>query len=51
MSNSQAGVTANFPAAMDEAARHMGYVIKKCVDEHITTIESTQEQKTTGWMK
>ncbi|NKB96949.1 MAG: NAD(P)-binding protein [Pseudomonadales bacterium] len=43
MSNSQAGFTTNFPHAMDEAARHMGYIIKKCADENITTIEPTQE--------
>lgn len=43
MSNGQAAFTTNFPHAMDNAARHMSYIIGKCFDERITSIEATQE--------
>ena len=43
MSNGQAAFTTNFPHAMDNAAQHMSYIIGKCFDEHITSIEATQE--------
>ena len=43
MSNGQAAFTTNFPHAMDASAKHMGYILNKCRDEHITTIEPTQE--------
>lgn len=43
VSNSQAAFTTNFPHAMDEAARHIGYVIGKCYAEGINTIEASQQ--------
>ena len=43
MSNSQAAFTTNFPHAMDASAKHIGYILNKCRDENITTIEPTQE--------
>ena len=43
MSNSQAAFTTNFPHAMDESAKHFGYILKKVYDENVTTIEPTQE--------
>lgn len=42
MSNSQAAFTTNFPHAMDEAAKHMGYIMKKCEEENISAIEPSQ---------
>ena len=43
MSNSQAAFTTNFPHAMDESAKHFGYILKKVYDENVTTIEPTEE--------
>jgi cation diffusion facilitator CzcD-associated flavoprotein CzcO len=43
ISNSQAGFTTNFPHAMDNAARHIGYILNRAADEQATTIEPTQE--------
>ena len=43
MSNSQAAFTTNFPHAMDESAKHFGYILQKVYDENVTTIEPTQE--------
>ena len=43
MSNSQAAFTTNFPHAMDASAKHIGYILNKCRDENITTIEPTEE--------
>ncbi len=42
MSSSQAGFTTNFPHAMDEAAKHMSYVITECDAREIAAIEPTQ---------
>ncbi|MFU8814403.1 MAG: flavin-containing monooxygenase [Pseudomonadales bacterium] len=41
MSNAQAAFTTNFPHAMDEAARHMAYLIDRCRSDGIRTIEAT----------
>jgi len=43
MSNAQAAFTTNFPHAMDEAARHMGYIIEQCLTGNFTTVEANQE--------
>jgi hypothetical protein len=43
MSNAQAAFTTNFPHAMDEAARHMTYIIGRCLEEGIRTVEATKE--------
>jgi len=50
MSNAQAAATTNFPHAMDEAARHMAYVIERCRKEHIATVEATAEAET-AWVE
>jgi cation diffusion facilitator CzcD-associated flavoprotein CzcO len=41
--NSQSAATTNFPHAMDESAQHFRYVIKKCIDEGIASIEPSQQ--------
>jgi cyclohexanone monooxygenase len=43
MSNSQAGFTTNFPHAMDETAEHIGYILSRCFDEGIRSVEVTRE--------
>ncbi len=43
MSNSQAAFTTNFPHAMDACAKHMCYILTKCRDENISTIQPTRE--------
>ena len=42
MSNGQAAFTTNFPHAMDASAKHIGYILNKCREENITTIQPTQ---------
>ncbi len=37
--NSQSAATTNFPHAMDESARHFQYLIHKCMNEKIGSIE------------
>ncbi len=41
--NSQSAATTNFPHAMDESARHFQYLIRKCMDEGIASIEPASE--------
>ena len=43
MSNSQAGFTTNFPHAMDETAEHIGYILERCFDESIRTLEVSKQ--------
>tara|TARA_E500000178_G_scaffold69862_1_gene67522 strand:- start:6250 stop:8085 length:1836 start_codon:yes stop_codon:yes gene_type:complete len=43
VSNSQAGFTTNFPHAMDETARHIGYILDRCRSENWRTVEATKE--------
>ena len=43
ISNSQAGFTTNFPHAMDETAQHIGYILRRCAEEGVRTIEVTKE--------
>jgi cyclohexanone monooxygenase len=43
ISNAQSGFTVNFPHAMDEQAKHISYIIEKCMSGNINTIEATQE--------
>ena len=41
--NSQSAATTNFPHAMDESAQHFRYVIKKCIDEGIASVEPSRQ--------
>jgi cyclohexanone monooxygenase len=43
ISNSQAGFTTNFPHSMDETAQHIGYIMDRCKDDGIQTVETTKE--------
>ena len=43
ISNSQAGFTTNFPHAMDETARHIGYILGRCRDAQASSVEVTAE--------
>ena len=39
----QAAATTNFPHYMDEQAKHIGYVIKTCLERGIKTVQPTQK--------
>lgn len=41
MSNAQSAFTTAYTYAMDESANHMAYILRKCFDEDINTIEAT----------
>lgn len=43
ISNSQAGFTTNFPHAMDETARHIGYIIKNCLTKSFCAVDVTKQ--------
>jgi cyclohexanone monooxygenase len=43
ISNSQAGFTTNFPHSMDETAQHIGYIMDRCKENGIQTVEATKE--------
>jgi len=43
ISNAQSGFTVNFPHAMDEQAKHISYIVDKCMSGNINTVEATQE--------
>ena len=43
ISNSQAGFTTNFPHAMDETSQHIGYMLKECKKEKLSSIEVSKE--------
>ena len=43
MGNSQSAATTNFPHAMDEAARHMTYILTRCREEGLLAIEATRD--------
>ena len=45
ISNSQAGFTTNFPHAMDETAKHIGYMLKQCKKEQLSSIEASRESE------
>ena len=40
--NSQSAATTNFPHAMDESALHFQYLIRKCMDDGINSIEPSK---------
>jgi len=50
MSNAQSGFTTNFPHAMDEAARHIGYIIGECSAGNVNTVEA-QQQAEDEWVE
>jgi len=50
ISNAQAAFTTNFPHAMDAAARHIAYVIDRCRQEGIATVEPTREAEA-AWVE
>ena len=41
--SAQGGFTTNFPHAMDESAKHIGYVINQCSAGNIKAVEPSQE--------
>jgi len=43
MTNSQAGFTASYPHLLNEQAKHLSYVIRRAIDEGLTTVEATGE--------
>ncbi|PCJ16994.1 MAG: monooxygenase [Gammaproteobacteria bacterium] len=43
ISNGQAGFTANYPDSLDEAAKHMAYLVKHFLGNDITRVETTEE--------
>jgi cyclohexanone monooxygenase len=45
ISNSQAGFTTNFPHAMDETSQHIGYMLKQCEKEKLSSIEASRESE------
>lgn len=45
ISNSQAGFTTNFPHAMDETSQHIGYMLKQCEKEQLSSIEAAKESE------
>ena len=42
VSSAQGAFTTNFPHYIDEAARHIGYLINRCFDDNIKTLEPGQ---------
>ncbi|MEM9622533.1 MAG: NAD(P)/FAD-dependent oxidoreductase [Pseudomonadota bacterium] len=43
MSNGQAAFTTNFPHAMDESARHIGYILQQCQNGNVNTVEADRQ--------
>lgn len=43
INNAQAAFTANFPHHMDEQAKHISYIIARCMSKRARTVEVTQE--------
>ncbi|MFT5578283.1 MAG: cation diffusion facilitator CzcD-associated flavoprotein CzcO [Paraglaciecola psychrophila] len=43
ISHAQSGFTVNFPHAMDEQAKHISYIVEKCMSRNINTVEVSQE--------
>ena len=43
ISHAQSGFTVNFPHAMDEQAKHISYIVEKCMSGNINTVEVSQE--------
>jgi len=42
ISNSQSGFTTNLPNSMDETACHIGYILNRCLEENISTVEVSE---------
>ena len=43
MTNGQSAFTTNFPHAMDETARHISYILNRCREDKVETIEAEKE--------
>ncbi len=43
ISNGQAAFTTNFPHAMDEAAKHISYIVGQCQNRNINTVDAELE--------
>ncbi len=41
ISSAQGGFTTNFPHYIDEAAQHISYIMQRCEEENLTTVEAT----------
>jgi cyclohexanone monooxygenase len=41
VSNTQSGVTVNFPHALAEQARHIAYIVRHCTDHGVRTVEAS----------
>ena len=50
ISNSQSGFTTNFPHSMDETACHIGYILNRCLEENISTVE-VSESAEDAWVE
>lgn len=50
VSVTQSGLTPNFPHLLAEQARHITYLVRHCVDQGVTTIE-TSEHAETEWVE
>jgi cyclohexanone monooxygenase len=43
ISNSQAGLTVNFPHMINEQAKHLAYIVKQCIDRQVRIAEVSQD--------
>ena len=50
MTNAQAGFTASFPHLLAEQAKHLTYVIRRALDDGLTTVEATEES-VSDWVR
>src|SRR5215472_3997602 len=50
MSNSQSGFTANFPHMMNEQTKHIGWIVKQCVERQARTVEASAEAES-EWVR
>ncbi len=50
MSNAQSGFTVNFPHMLNEQAKHIAYILRRCAEEQVREIEPTQAAED-GWVE
>jgi cyclohexanone monooxygenase len=43
MGNQQSGFTVNYPHMLDEQSRHIGYIVKHCLDHGVRSVEVSEE--------
>ena len=50
LGHTQGGFTVNYPHLLDEASRHMAYLVRHALDHDVATVEATEDAEA-SWLR